>query len=304
MPTRPDNSRRANFPRRWPLPPAFWCERCDDAAGEALWRRLKIDGDASAHHPLVEYFLPFAAKHANALRNAHPDFYIGDVDDMVSDGALGLLMQVRINDEERFDYFCFAVHRCIRDYIRLGTIERHFGGRNRRRRDNLFHDMRERLIRRLGRVPLRDELIEAMRGVLKPQGIQLGETPLRLSYHGNDEVAREATEAVDSSCAQPADAILRAEAIRLAKRTLKGVDRRIFDLTLKGLSPSEIAKKLNLPGNRGAWCARVNGVLWRARCDAKLALYLGVERQQMPARTANRALPPIAKAPPAKLLAG
>ena len=49
--------------------------------------------------------------------------------------------------------------------IRVGVIERHFGGRNRRRRDNIFHDMRERLTREMGRVPPQDELRESLRRV-------------------------------------------------------------------------------------------------------------------------------------------
>ena len=53
----------------------------------------------------------------------------------------------------------------------------------------------------------------------------------------------------------------------------------------------------------GAIRARINGVLWKVRCDARLARCVGVEPQRMPAKNARGRLPPIKSAPEAKLLA-
>jgi len=69
----------------------------------------------------------------------------------------------------------------------------------------------------------------------------------------------------------------------LLRRVAKGLDkrdRRILRMTLRGLCPAEIARKLGVSRERG-W-QLVNGLLWTLRANTQLAAAMGVEAIDRP----------------------
>jgi RNA polymerase sigma-B factor len=250
----------------------------DTPATAELWRRYLASRDQAAFQALCEHYAPLAFIRASMSKRSRPAFYREPLEDLLSDGLLGLVRAIQTCEYygSAFEFRCFALGK-IRSTIRDEVFTRSRGKRFHDKR-NVVERARAELTREHGRSPTRAELVERLSTVFTNPNIQIGE----VERGGVGPLGESAGGVGDPSASDPADRLLGAEAVRLAMKGLKGEDRKILRLILAGQCAEDIAKVLGL--SLSSTRARINGALWECRCRADLAAYLDVEPAQKPTR--------------------
>src|SRR5437016_589147 len=78
----------------------FTHEFVDREAGP-LWRRFKSRRRRADRDALFEFYAPWVRLLAYQCKRRRPEYYKGCLDDMLSDGSIGLLKAIEIWDETR-----------------------------------------------------------------------------------------------------------------------------------------------------------------------------------------------------------
>jgi DNA-directed RNA polymerase specialized sigma subunit len=224
------------------------------------------------------------------LQGIRPDFFSPDIDDLMSDGAMGLLNAIRLSREGAMG-FRFLCGREIKKAMFREEQTRRWGGRRRCEKIAVTRRIHAELTSTLGRLPTPEEMFERLKGLIgNPQLFVHGEQHVYSLSQSPREEGRPTQVAGDfptpveraivaeESNQRPVDS----EAIRLAGKKLDNRDRKILKALLAGQTAKEIAERFGL-GYEGAR-NRINGILWVCRCNADLAAYLGVEAAEMPER--------------------
>jgi len=264
--------------------------------GAVVLREYRVYGRRADRDALFEMYAPWVQVLCARLKKRRPDFYRDDLDVMVSDGCLGLLVAIDKYDGITSSFPSLSADIIIR-FVRRGRIVAN-GGEGRHRRNCQIAAARGDLVQRLGRVPLADELAERLRDVITNPGIHIHRESLVPLYRKDGSPF----DVADKDEPGALQEIMGSEAMRVALAGLEKKDRQIFKLLLKGVSDVEIARKLGVSRQRIG--QRLNGVLWLARSNARLAECLGVEAEQPPKLAKGEYLQSPAKYPPARLAVG
>lgn len=261
------------------------------------------DGDNPAENTLTSFYAPLVVFTARLLKSRRPQFFIDSVEELVSDGFIGLLKAIRDQRTRNGLDFRRRASLYIRHNMFNGAATRHHGGPKHVRQGGIWEEARATLTRQLGRVPVKEELSEYLRGKIDNQSIQIEfRAGVQLMTDLSPDDQHQTLCFHDAHAAGPVDLLLAREVTKLAKKTLRGIDRKIFDLTLDGMSTRKIADKLGIAETTAR--DRMNGVLWEARCRAQLAEYLECEPATMPEKkqmpSGRLRFPPIASAGPAR----
>jgi RNA polymerase sigma factor (sigma-70 family) len=246
----------------------------------ALWKRFKMSGRVRDFHALCEHYAPLATSIAIALKKRQPATFSEPLDDLVQDGMLGLVVGVR-----GIPWPCVSPIQLLRmriDWtIRRQTIDRRWEGRNYNLDRRPVLTARQSLVERYGRMPTPEEVSAELGGkVSNPQFYVDNRVQVLASQ--TKEAAYAVRRCPDESELSPERVAMNRELVRMISRKLKGEDRKLFRLVMKGLRPFEIGKAVGIPP--GTVHRRLNGLLWQLRCQADLAAYLGVEphREKIP----------------------
>jgi DNA-directed RNA polymerase specialized sigma subunit len=260
----------------------------------ALWER-HFAGDARADQSLFEAFAPLVLSVAGRLKFRLPSMFTEPLDDMLSDGSLGLCNAIRT---EKWGHWAFVVNaqREIRWALFREHRARRWGGEKRNIAAGVAAEIRGRLTGELGRLPTPEEMASALHGKIA--------NPM-LYVHGHPDIyARSQLGTEDKAIPEPGQAAppdrraIDAETIRLASRGLSAQQKTILKMLLAGASRQEIGKKLGM--TKGTTLYELNGLLWLCRSHAELARYLGVKEEPMP-DIGHCRLPKVSKLGPAPL---
>jgi RNA polymerase sigma factor (sigma-70 family) len=234
------------------------------------------------------------------LRKHRPSYYRRDpLDDLISDGCLGLMRAIARTEGRHPDAIFSYIWKLIRMTIRKGILERHEQYQN-HYADERVHVMaraRARLTQQFGRVPTPEELLaEVGSSIGNPQFYM--DVPGVMHFSADEDGRLQAGNIADWREPSPDDKLLEADARRMAMKELKGSDKTIFALLMKGDCPADIARKMGV--SRQRICQRLNGVLWEARCRVDLAAYLGVAPEESKPTLRKSKFPAISSLPPAR----
>jgi DNA-directed RNA polymerase specialized sigma subunit len=261
----------------------------DGPAIAAVWFRYLADRNAADFSRLCDHYTPIAWMD-------------------VSDGLLGMIQQIQLAESFAEFYTFSTIRRAVRRAIWNEMRARSWSGRRRAEQLQTVQRIRGELTRELGRVPDKNEIIVRLADQVTNPNIYIPaiedvgtvmNNPSQWDRRTRSgEIEHAMKNIADHKSGLPIDAVLGGEAMRVAMKRMKGVDRKIFRLLLAGHEQSVIADKVGL--SRTTVHQRLNGLLWTARCNAELAAYLGVEPDPaLPARSANRHYPAF-KAEPAR----
>lgn len=263
----------------------------DDVKSEALWNAYECDDSPANEAALAEFYAPRVLIEASMLKRGNPGFYSAPIEDLVSDGCLGLLWYIRKKkavQNPRARSF-FLVKRIRRIIAREASLRR-------RKRAGLRYgvlaEIRQQFVIERGRVPSRGELERKLSDLLTNPLIQFGDAG---DFAYSDTPA--ATHTPDRNAMDD-------ETINMAMGLFEGEDLRMFKLVFDGTSVAEIGRIFGISESHAG--TRVNGLCWQARCNEALATQLGVEAHEgpVPRRPSNRLPPSIRNMPPARLAAG
>ena len=262
-----------------PLPSAFTRRFSTDDAMRPVWDRYR-QGDDHAFGELIEFYLPLLCIAARTLKRRNPGFFLDEVEALISDGVPPLMYEIQRADMGGGLRFIWQVLRVSRRAMRLGTIARHWGRSQQRvAEDKILKAIAARLTQDNGRVPAPEEINAELRGLITNPLIQFG-NPARAKPAGDrlEWLPRQRHDghAVDRRA-------IDAEMIQLVRSELSGDDLRIVELAMEGESAKQIGVALGLKGTPRQIESRVNGALWAARSNARLAAACGFERATRPA---------------------
>jgi DNA-directed RNA polymerase specialized sigma subunit len=280
----------------------------DGPAIAAVWGRYLADRNAADFSTLCDHYTRIVWIEANRIHSQAPHLFGGPVDDSVSDGLLGMIQQIRITESFAPFYTFSKLRNAIRRAIWAEALSRSWPGRHHSEKMLTIRRIRAELTRETGRVPDRDEIIVRLSRQVANPNIYIpaiddaGRVISNPSQWGGltakGELENAMKKIADERSANPIDAILGGESVRLAMKRMKGVDRIIFRMLLAGHDQFEIAEKMKL--SRGTIHNRLNGLLWTARCNAELAAYLGVEPDAAPPQRKADSHWPTFRAEPAR----
>jgi DNA-directed RNA polymerase specialized sigma subunit len=222
-----------------------------------------------------------------------------DLDDLISDGQVALVMAVDYGAGKQgftVDRLRNYAARAIRNSFWLGRACRTWGGFKRSESQLLLVRFRKSHLREHGRYPTRDEVDAHLATLVTNPNIEVHR---RSMVNTSPRTLRAMIDRTRATSPAVDRQLLDRETIRLAMKSLKGVDRTLFKLALDGESLGEIARELGIA--RQAVQRRVNGLLWSSRCRADLAEHLDVQPDAAPARNAYGQLRGIQGQPPARL---
>ena len=268
----------------------------DTEVTRELWRRyLESDkADQDAFHKLWEHYTPLAWINAIVMKRRRPDYFTREVEELFSDGVLGLLTAFKY---EKFGAQGFRriAARAIRESINVHERQIRTGHVAKGTTTSLGRQLRAKMIQELGRVPLADELNERL-GKLVTNPAFARPHPCEAKSFSNRQL-RDLRDAGTSE-EKPIDALIQKETMRLGLRGLDPQSKQLMKLALAGHSVPEIAKRTGMTA--AAARHRINGAIWEMRCRADLADYLGVESSAgMPRRRASH-YPAISTEAPAE----
>lgn len=260
------------MPPRPPLP-AIFADRFDfddERSRRPLWQRFQATGDVAAFHALVIAYLPLLTCAVRGLKRRRPEFYIDDIEELLSDGVLALITEIRRSDVPGGAVFNFCVLRGVRKAVRIETTRRHFAGsRIRAHTDSVLASIRADLTQSHGRIPTPEEMTEALRPLITNPHIAIGnETRSTWSLRGSERAGQRSVP----------ELVMDAEFMRVVRAVMGEQDRVIIEMVLRGENNLEIARAIGLDGSSAvAVRNRINGALWAARSNVRLAAYLGIE---------------------------
>jgi RNA polymerase sigma factor (sigma-70 family) len=296
-----------------------------------LWRRyVRDDADRDALDQLTAHYAPLTYYAAIRLATRGGIFADEVFDDLVSDGCLGLLHAIRRTKfppvtPEWAGTFRRLARRCIVNTITREVVNRQpfTGGYSRTLRATVISEQRRSFVQQNGRMPddvelsaqitslitnpnfytshSRKHVLQIFRGIKRDPSM-LRQPRVRAVSQLEDPAQRRSI--LDQAAPADADAdgqaIVNKEAMRLAMRDLRGIDRTLFRMAIDGDDTKTIAAATGL--NVRQVYDRVNGLFWQARCRADLADYLGVRPAEQPQQARNsRDLVSIRSAGPAAI---
>jgi RNA polymerase sigma factor (sigma-70 family) len=257
----------------------------------ALWDRHLRCGTSDTEAQLVAAYATLSWIVAARLKKRHPILCADSIDEMASDGLLGLLCAVRATTTALT--FLQYASKCIRGYIlRSQATSRGWSIRQHGYR-GLISSVRAGLVQEHGRMPTPLEMSEQLAGIITNPQIQVGEQPRCTAFSDlrnseSDWDARPRTLA-DPNTVAPDARLLSRETMRLALKGLNVADRKILKQLMRGMTQSEIARQLNVSRQRIK--QRLNGVLWEARGRADLARHANAQAKKRPAVKKRSELP-------------
>lgn len=259
------------------LPPAFNVPfNNDDASVAPLWERYHADRSTDAYQQLMIHYAPLVAATARHAKRRKSMFYHGTVDDMVSDGVMGLIDAITSQRAGMAHFRLWAIRK-IRSFMIRGEMNRRWGKEFRFVRDSIVAELRARAVQDLGRLPTPEEMTERLRGRIPNPAFYASHDPREFSR--SQATTKEERRALGNELGinrhRPDQSAIDRETMKLALKGLNVQDRKILKLVLAGHNSKEIGALLRLP--LGTHWKRVNGVLWEARQRGDLAAYLDVE---------------------------
>lgn len=256
----------------------------DDAGTDALWHR-HFQGDADADHALFTHYAPFVAIVAFRLHRRRPELF-DDVEQLISDGSLGLLHAIRLTRQGR-GFWVFA-KREIRKQCYREMQTRQWGGRRASEKRSVLRSVQATLTAELGRLPGEEETLARLGEIFDNPLVYVGHADQHaMSQIGAD--GRVEARNVRQPGARPDQQLIDAEVIRLAGKGLDRRDRKILKAILAGQTPKEIADRFEL--SYSTVRNRINGLLWSCRSNAELAAYVGALPGEMPAANSKGRFP-------------
>jgi RNA polymerase sigma factor (sigma-70 family) len=267
------------------LPSDFTRALLDDADLSALLRHYRAEPTRKNQDRLAVAYLPLAFIVACVMLRRCREAAERPLDELASDCSLGLMLAIRDcphDDPARFR--CYAV-RAMKNRVWDSLREWSWGASERADRKRWqVRRFRGAFVRENGRAPEPVEVEAHLRSVVTNPAIQVGNDPrlFTLSHLSRPE-ASDATRAmrdVPDAARPAAAALMDAEAMRLALSGFAPGERRVLNMILDGATRAEVAAEYGIPVSTAK--ARVNGLLWRARCHVELAGYLGVSPRLRP----------------------
>jgi hypothetical protein len=238
---------------------------------------------ATTHAAACEAFLPFVVVSSRywAHRWNMPDA----VDDFIQDASFGLIRLLDLIANGRWRccglvHFRTALVTSIYLAIKGGRDARTWGGFSRTSRQRLVQNFQQRYRRAHGRsAPPRLVAQFIASQVDNPNFVNAHRDRRQMERQcdvaASDEQWAVMVDRRPDLGATPDEIAWQGELMRIARRSLKGVDRKIFTMLMRGESYGAIAKAVKL--SRRTMDVRANGLLWSLRCRADLAAALGVE---------------------------
>jgi DNA-directed RNA polymerase specialized sigma subunit len=267
-----------------------------------LWRKHQVDGDTDALHELCTLWMPRVTQLAFSYKHRMRDAIAEEVDDLISIGSLTLL---KVCAGHRFtpgadDGFCRYLSRAIIKGFKVARRDSLWGGCVLAPVARARATFRRQFAWDHGRAPTKDEVTAHLATIITNPNIQVGERRAQHNFSDLQNPTDEArvVDAIDNR-PDPGDSSFDGESMRLALKLFKGEDRTMFKLVMEGTSQGEIGKRFKL--GEGALRRRINGLLWRARCNSELAASLGVKAEPCEIRSPANALASVRKLPPAPL---
>jgi RNA polymerase sigma factor (sigma-70 family) len=263
----------------------------------ALMRRYAQHGRVADRDQIFELFLPWIRILACRLKARNPAYYRNDLEDMIADGAVGLLEAIQWHDttDPRFHV---NVRQRISRVIYFGQRRMNFGRKAGDDHRSEIAKARADLVAEHGRVPTQDEVTAKLREIFPNPNFVIGNEPNLESTSADDATGYRGHDPIDRRERSPDAPAMDRETIKLALGDLKGRDRQIFKMSLKGIAEEQIGGKFGL--TRARVSQIVNGLLWQARARADLAQYFAVQPEPLPAGCNPGNAPSIAKFPPAR----
>jgi len=254
------------------------------------WRRYLIDRNPADFAKLVEIYAPYVRFMVVHVRAVNPDVFTNHVASAISDGIVGLIEAIQHTTAFYAREFRFKAGFAIRKAIWRERRMRMWGGRARMERLATVEKIRERLRMILERDPDRDEVIAELkfRTIYWKQYMPFVDGPGAWMISLSDEPCPDLPIVkliADAKAVTPIDRLIEREslvepagksrALELALKGVHGIDRKVFNWMMQGIAPAEIARMTGL--HPRACESRVNKLKWMARCNKKLAAYLGVK---------------------------
>lgn len=267
----------------------------ESPATAELFRRYHVDGDQEAYWALCMHFAPLARINARILKNRRPGYFINEtVEDLTSDGFLGLMLAVRQATIRPLGTFRSFAHARIQ-----WAIYRHVANRSWMKKHaldslNVVAQARQELFAHTGRLPSAGELAQAVASRIDNVNFYVDHQPKAESLNGSHN-------AIDPAPG-PDERAMAAEACDIFRRAIKhvhGVDRRMLKLLLGGAGVREIGRQLGIDFHKVS--RRISGLLWEVRCRADLAESLGVQPAELPHVPPRKHRPHVSSLGPAKL---
>jgi DNA-directed RNA polymerase specialized sigma subunit len=271
----------------------------------ALDRYLESGADAD-RDAIATLYLPLITAMALNRRKRRDD---SELDELISDGCAAVMNVIQRHADLPLYRFVTMMCSAIRCSFIAGSQHRQWAGAVRGKTHGLrtMSMLRKVFFRQHGRFPKSDEIRTALGQMIDNRFIENEFRKPRMiasSSLADRDGAELLAQMASAATPSPVYELMGREAIALALKPLKGVDRTMFKLAIDGVSDVEIAKRVGLgPSKVGE---RINGLLWEARCRADLAGYLGVvPSQTIPEKYYgnSRKVPRISKAKPAELAA-
>jgi len=261
----------------------------------AAWARYIRDGNDSDRNALLVFYSPIVARCACRMKRTHRDLCRDEIQELISDGLLGLLKFMRQADSMDFALNRPRMVTKVCEMIVRQCQARLWGGEARLGREKVVNRVRADLSLGLGREPNDEEFLHALRDQVTNPNFYLGDREVHtrgdLMVGGNIEALARET---------PDRRALDREAASIASKGLDATDRKLLRLILGGVSSRNLAKELKMPRTNAQ--RRVNGMLWTLRCRSDLANHLGFEASRMPPCRKAR-LPAVSMMPPARRIA-
>ena len=260
------------------LPAAFMrsAARGEDRIAESLWPSRRTPQGRNA---LAEHYLPHVYRMAKWTHNRMKQRLITppSLDDMISDGCLGLISFIDFCPIDPFDAprIRAYLNQTIKIRIRREAILHLWPKRPTVERQNIVDAVRQSLVQELRRMPTAVEMGRRLTGLIKNPSLHNGEERTMECASQNTDAESALDRLEDRANVSAEQAALNRELLHLACLKLSSTDRRLLKWILRGMRIKEMAAKLHL--TRHMADRRVNGLLWTLRCRADLALYLGVE---------------------------
>jgi DNA-directed RNA polymerase specialized sigma subunit len=227
---------------------------------------------------------------------ARPNRADDELDVLVSDGCAVLVPAlVKLAQLPAANALAFAA-RIIRQGFWKGRRERAWSGGNSREREKVIRRFRTAFVRERGEAPTAEQVREHLATLFTNPQMPVV-TRRRMVPFSELESDPDRASLIDQ--VPDPHRTIDTRAIKAAMRLFKGDDRKMFRMAIDGANLRDIAATVGI--SKGAAFSSVNGLLWRARCDRRLASELGVVADTTPLRDPKHGWISVRNRPPAAL---
>jgi RNA polymerase sigma factor (sigma-70 family) len=258
------------------MPAAFNAPFCTDDELDVLLRHYESRRDATTFDAVVEAFMPLVAALAMRMKKLRPEVYRDDIDQLVSDGLMGLLDSLRsFQTGMEARAYAYCAKRSIRSSIRNERLRRLPGGRIFNLRRNEVSAMRSRMTIELGRQPTKAELTNGLRCIIPNPSFYVEHESRQTQSLDDDANGHKSplSESLPSNSRDPADILTDAGLMRIALKGMDAIDKRVFKMLMRGSTQIDIAKAMGVTRQRVG--QRVTCLLWVLQRNAELAEHVG-----------------------------